>query len=51
VRFNSDWEGYSADFANTPGYDTAAGGAARDNMPCQANVGVGPYSVLILSQD
>jgi len=51
VRFNSDWEGYSADFANTPGYDTAAGGGVRDNMPYQGNVGVGPYSVLILSQD
>jgi 1,4-alpha-glucan branching enzyme len=51
VRFNSDWEGYSADFGNAPGYDTAAGGGMRDNMPCQANVGIGPYSVLILSQD
>ena len=51
VRFNSDWQGYSADFGNTPGYDTVAGGGVRDNMPFQANVGLGPYSVLILSQD
>jgi hypothetical protein len=29
---------------------TVANGGPRDGMPCQANVGVGPYSVLILSQ-
>jgi 1,4-alpha-glucan branching enzyme len=51
VRFNSDWQGYSADFGNQLGYDTVAGGAPQDSMPFQANVGVGPYSVLILSQD
>ena len=51
VRFNSDWQGYSDDFDNTPGYDTMADDGAMDNMPFQANVGVGPYSVLILSQD
>jgi len=51
VRFNSDWEGYSADFGNQSAYDTFAGQGAMDNMPFQANVGLGPYSVLILSQD
>jgi len=51
VRFNSDWQGYSADFANQLGYNTFADGGSRDGMPFQANVGVGPYSVLILSQD
>lgn len=51
VRFNSDWQGYSADFGNWPGYDTLAGGDSKDAMPFQANVGIGPYSVLILSQD
>lgn len=51
VRFNSDWEGYSDDFSNHPGYDPVAGNGSADNMPCQANVGIGPYSVLILSQD
>jgi 1,4-alpha-glucan branching enzyme len=50
VRFNSDWQGYSADFGNHPGYDTVAGGGPRDDMPFQADVGIGPYSVLILSQ-
>jgi 1,4-alpha-glucan branching enzyme len=51
VRFNSDWQGYGADFGNHMGYDTVAGGGPKDNMPFQANVGIGPYSVLILSQD
>ena len=51
VRFNSDWQGYSADFGNQPGYDTVAGGGPMDDMPFQANVGLGPYAVLILSQD
>ena len=51
VRFNSDWEGYSEDFGNHPGYDTTTDSASADSMPFQANVGIGPYSVLILSQD
>jgi 1,4-alpha-glucan branching enzyme len=51
VRFNSDWRGYGADFGDQPGYDTWADSNLRDGMPFQANVGVGPYSVLILSQD
>ena len=51
VRFNSDWQGYSPDFGNQMGYDTMAGGDPLDDMPFQANIGIGPYSVLILSQD
>jgi 1,4-alpha-glucan branching enzyme len=51
VRFNSDWQGYSSDFGNRLGYDTIAGGSPMDHMPYQANIGIGPYSVLILSQD
>lgn len=51
VRFNSDWNGYSADFANTNSYDTTANAGAKDGMSYNANVGIGPYSVIILSQD
>ena len=51
VRFNSDWRGYSSDYGNQPGYDTVAGGSPQDGMPVRANVGIGPYSVLIFSQD
>ncbi|MBX3061614.1 MAG: alpha amylase C-terminal domain-containing protein [Anaerolineae bacterium] len=51
VRFNSDWQGYSDDFGNQLGYDTAAEENAYDGMSHRANVGIGAYSVLILSQD
>jgi 1,4-alpha-glucan branching enzyme len=51
VRFNSDWQGYSADFGNQLGHEIVAGGGPSDGMPFQANVGLGPYSVLILSQE
>ena len=51
VRFNSDWQGYSSDFGNHPGYDTTAGSfGTGDNMPFIGNIGIGPYSALILSQ-
>jgi len=51
VRFNSDWQGYSADFGNQAGYDTWADDEGRDGLAYQASVGIGPYAVLILSQD
>jgi len=51
VRFNSDWNGYSSDFANTSSYDTSAVGGAKDGMSYNANIGIGPYTVVILSQD
>lgn len=50
VRFNSDWQGFSPDFGSYPGYDTTAGQGNTDGMPCVGNVGIGPYSALILSQ-
>ncbi len=51
VRFNSDWSGYSSSFGNWFSYDTDAAGSARDNLPFAGNVGLGPYTALILSQD
>jgi len=51
VRFNSDFQGYGVDYGNHPGYDTVAYDGARDTLPAQASVGLGPYSALILSQD
>jgi 1,4-alpha-glucan branching enzyme len=51
VRLNSDWAGYSPDFANQPGYHTRADGGPRDGMPASGTVGIGAYAVLILSQD
>ena len=49
VRFNSDWTGYAGDFSNA-GYDTTAGGGPNQGMPFNGNVGLGPYSVIVLSQ-
>ena len=51
VRFNSDGEGYGGDFGNHPGYDTVGYGGEKDGMSCHGNIGIGPYSALILSQE
>ncbi len=51
VRFNSDWNGYDAGFGNWFSYGTDAHGSPQDGMPTSANVGLGPYSAIILSQD
>jgi 1,4-alpha-glucan branching enzyme len=50
VRFNSDWNGYSPDFGNHHSYNTTAGWGGRDGMDYFGNVGIGPYSMIILSQ-
>ncbi|MBX3307388.1 MAG: hypothetical protein KF751_15195 [Nitrospira sp.] len=51
VRFNSDWQGYAADFGNHLGYDTTASNGPRDATPCHANVGIGSHTILVLLQD
>ncbi len=51
VRFNSDWSGYDAAFGNYNSYDTTAVSGAKDGMNYNANVGIGPYSIIILSRD
>jgi 1,4-alpha-glucan branching enzyme len=50
VRFNSDWNGYSSDFGNWNSYTTTANSGGKDGLPYNANVGIGPYTVIILSQ-
>lgn len=50
VRFNSDWNGFSPDFSSKPGYDTTAGPGGQDGMSFAGNIGIGPYTALILSQ-
>lgn len=50
VRFNSDWNGYSEVFGNYYSYDTTAGADEKDGMPFSGNIGIGPYTLLILSQ-
>jgi 1,4-alpha-glucan branching enzyme len=51
VRFNSDWRGYSEDFGDWGSFDTWADEGGRDDLGWQGSVGLGPYSVVILSQD
>jgi 1,4-alpha-glucan branching enzyme len=50
LRFNSDWNGYSADFGGVNAYDTTADPNSNQNMPASGNVGLPPYTLLIYSQ-
>ncbi|HYE77237.1 MAG TPA: alpha-amylase family glycosyl hydrolase [bacterium] len=51
VRFNSDWGGYDVDFGDFESLALEATHDPFDNLPFSGLIGVGPYSVLILSQD
>ncbi len=51
VRFNSDWNGYDPQFSNHLSYDTVATSGRRDGLNAVGNVGIGPYSSIIASQD
>jgi 1,4-alpha-glucan branching enzyme len=51
VRFNSDSGDYDTDFGNHVSKDTWAHSGEKDGMPSNGSVGIGPYSVIILSQD
>jgi 1,4-alpha-glucan branching enzyme len=50
VRLNSDWSGYSSDFPNTPSNDSFAQPQPKDGLNYSGDIGIGPYSVIILSQ-
>lgn len=51
VRLNSDWDGYSDQFGNFQSYDVSAGDGGSDGLASSGVIGLGPYSVVILSQD
>ena len=51
VRFNSDWTGYSPDFGNFWSPDVTADGGPQDGLGFSGSLKIGPYSILILSQD
>jgi len=51
VRFNSDWEGYDPEFDNFYTPDVTAIPEEQDGLPARGAVNIGPYSVIILSQD
>jgi 1,4-alpha-glucan branching enzyme len=48
---NSDSNAYDAYFVNSPSFDTAVDGGGLDGMPFSANLGIGPYTAVVLSQD
>jgi len=52
VRHNGDAAAYGDGFGDTPGYDTDAFPPGEQHgMPFAADVGLGPYALLVLSQD
>lgn len=51
LRLNTDAGIYSDDFSNCASRDVEALEGERDGLPVQAPVTIGPYSVLIYSQD
>ena len=51
TRFNSDSCNYGADFANHSTPDVEAREEGVDGLPCSGNICVGPYTVVIFSQD
>ncbi len=51
LRFNSDAKIYSDLFGDHPSRDVEAKSGSRDGMPSQAALSIGPYSLLIYSQD
>jgi 1,4-alpha-glucan branching enzyme len=58
LRFNSDWSGYSRGFGNQRSSDDVAARsepagdrAQRDGFCAEGTIEIGPYSVLIFSQD
>ncbi|KAA9327276.1 DUF3459 domain-containing protein [Hymenobacter busanensis] len=51
VRFNSDWQGYDQQFGNFESFDTETEPGDYDDCAQFAEVGLAPYSVLILSQE
>jgi 1,4-alpha-glucan branching enzyme len=50
VRLNSSAKVYDPSFENGDSFDTTANPGGKDGLNFNANVGVGPYSVVILSQ-
>ena len=51
TRFNSDSYNYGGNFANHATPDVEAKPEDRDGLPCAGRISVGPYTVVIFSQD
>jgi 1,4-alpha-glucan branching enzyme len=51
LRLNTDARIYGEDFSDHPSADVTAVPGELHDRPCRAEVTVGPYSVLVFSQD
>lgn len=51
LRFNSDADAYSENFSNTWSVDIDADDEPMDGMPATGRFAIGPYSMLVYSQD
>ena len=51
TRFNSDSNKYGPDFANHTTSDVEAHEEKIDGLPCASKINIGPYTVVIFSQD
>jgi 1,4-alpha-glucan branching enzyme len=51
TRFNSDSYNYGPSFANHPTPDVETHEEGADGLPCSGEIGIGPYTVVIFSQD
>ncbi len=51
TRFNSDSYKYDPKFANHTTPDVDAHGQGTAGLPCSGEIGIGPYTVVIFSQD
>ena len=51
TRFNSDSYNYGPNFANHPAPDVAAHEEKIDGLACSGEISIGPYTVVIFSQD
>ena len=51
TRFNSDSYNYGPNFANHPTPDVEAHEETIDGLPCSGKISIGPYTVVLFSQD
>lgn len=51
TRFNSDSYKYGPNFANHSTFDVQADEEKIDGLPCSGKISIGPYTVVIFSQD
>jgi 1,4-alpha-glucan branching enzyme len=50
VRFNSNWEGYDADFQSFPSFGTETEPGDYDGFPQHGSFDLGPYAAIVLSR-